>query len=317
MLLFLVTVKWNKPSLYSFQSSLPTLPLPSVEDTMKRYLRSVRPLLDDAQYEKVKQDAQSFQDGIGKKLQRYLMLKKWWATNYVSDWWEEYIYLRGRTPLMINSNVYGCDGVTLPTNNQAARAANITYLMIQFRRRIEKEKLEPIMVQGFVPLCSWQYERMFNTTRVPGVECDKIVHWKDSKHVAVYYKGCYYKVLIHYKGKFLNALEIQHQLETILKSNDKATTTEHHLAALTAWERTKWAHARDKYFAKGVNKTSLEIVESAALFLALDDEPYVYSLQSSPAEYGHYAKQLFHGNGANRWFDKSYQLCVASNARVS
>lgn len=25
----------------------------------------------------------------------------------VSDWWEEYIYLRGRGPIMVNSNYYG------------------------------------------------------------------------------------------------------------------------------------------------------------------------------------------------------------------
>lgn len=24
----------------------------------------------------------------------------------VSDWWEEYIYLRGRSPIMVNSNFY-------------------------------------------------------------------------------------------------------------------------------------------------------------------------------------------------------------------
>jgi hypothetical protein len=26
--------------------------------------------------------------------------------NQVSDWWEEYIYLRGRGPIMVNSNYY-------------------------------------------------------------------------------------------------------------------------------------------------------------------------------------------------------------------
>lgn len=25
----------------------------------------------------------------------------------VSDWWEEYVYLRGRGPIMVNSNYYG------------------------------------------------------------------------------------------------------------------------------------------------------------------------------------------------------------------
>lgn len=24
----------------------------------------------------------------------------------VSDWWEEYVYLRGRNPIMVNSNYY-------------------------------------------------------------------------------------------------------------------------------------------------------------------------------------------------------------------
>lgn len=31
-----IFASWNKPSLYSFQGSLPRLPLPSVKDTMKR-----------------------------------------------------------------------------------------------------------------------------------------------------------------------------------------------------------------------------------------------------------------------------------------
>lgn len=31
---------WNKPKLYSFQGSLPRLPLPSVKDTMKRVIQN-------------------------------------------------------------------------------------------------------------------------------------------------------------------------------------------------------------------------------------------------------------------------------------
>ena len=46
------------------------------------------------------------QDGPGKKMQRYLMLKSWWASNYVTDWWEQYVYLCGRSSIMINSNYY-------------------------------------------------------------------------------------------------------------------------------------------------------------------------------------------------------------------
>lgn len=136
---------WNTPLLYSFQGSLPRLPLPAVKDTMQRYLRSVRPLLDDENYNRMTELANEFESGIGNKLQRYLMLKSWWATNYVSDWWEEYVYLRGRSPLMVNSNFYGIDAIfTQPSKVQAARAANIIELLLVFRRKLERQEQKPV-----------------------------------------------------------------------------------------------------------------------------------------------------------------------------
>lgn len=315
---FTVFKKWNTPGLYSFQSSLPRLPLPSVTDTMTRYLRSVKPLLDDDTYQRVELEAKEFQNGIGKKLQRYLILKSWWATNYVSDWWEEYVYLRGRSPLMVNSNFYGMDAIFAhPTKNQAARAASVCHLLLQFRRTVDRQELEPIMVQGLVPLCSWQYERIFNTVRVPGVEGDKIVHYKDSNHIVVLHKGCYYKMPIYNKGRLLTPCELQYQIEEIL-NNDKAKPTdgEEFLASLTAWDRTKWAKARERYFARGVNKTSLFLVESAAFVLSLDDEAFDFD-KTRPEMLDQFGRKLLHGKGCDRWFDKSFTLCVATNGRVS
>lgn len=312
----LVFVKWNTPSLYSFQGSLPHLPLPSVSATITRYLNSVQPLLDDESYEKTKKQADEFQKGIGKKLQRYLLLKSWWSSNYVSDWWEEYVYLRNREPLMYGSNYYGSDVINIPTNKQTARAANLTFLMLKFRRKIERQELKPIMVQGLVPLCSWQYERMFNTARIPGVEGDRIAHFSDIRHVVVLHQGCYYKMPVYYRSRLLNACELQYQLDMIVKRNAIATRAENHLASLTAWNRTKWAQAREKYFASGINQKSLSDIESAAFVLVLDDEPFKYDLKSSPTEYGYYGQQLLHGKGHDRWFDKSFNLCVGTNGKV-
>lgn len=91
-----------------------------------------------------------FQNGIGTKLQRYLVLKSWWSSNYVSDWWEEYVYLRGRSPLMVNSNFYGIDTIlTHPTNVQAARAAAVIHSCLQYRRLIERQELEPVSLLQF------------------------------------------------------------------------------------------------------------------------------------------------------------------------
>uniref|UniRef100_A0A1B0AHR2 carnitine O-palmitoyltransferase n=1 Tax=Glossina pallidipes TaxID=7398 RepID=A0A1B0AHR2_GLOPL len=307
---------WNKPGLYSFQGSLPRLPIPSVHDTMTRYLRSVRPLLDDEKYQKMERLASEFEHTIGKKLQWYLILKSWWSTNYVSDWWEEYVYLRGRSPLMINSNFYGTDAIFMNlTQNQAARAANVIYLLLCFRRSIERQEMQPILIQGMIPLCSWQYERTFNTVRVPGLETDRIVHYRDSNHVVVLHKGCYYKVPIYHKGRLLRPCEMQVQIEEILNSTAMPMPGEKYLAALTAWDRSKWAETRNTYFIRGPNRVSLNTIETAAFVVSLDETPYEFDLQR-PELLDNFGRTLLHGNGCNRWFDKSFTVCVGTNGRV-
>ena len=50
-----------------------------------QYLRSVRPLCNDEKYRRMENLVMEFKNGIGKKLQWYLFLKSWWATNYVSS----------------------------------------------------------------------------------------------------------------------------------------------------------------------------------------------------------------------------------------
>ncbi|CAG9856114.1 unnamed protein product [Phyllotreta striolata] len=307
---------WNTPKLYSYQGSLPRLPLPDVHDTMQRYLRSVRALLDDGQYKRMEKLASEFENGIGKKLQRYLILKSWWSTNYVSDWWEEYVYLRGRSPLMINSNFYGIDAVLLhPTKNQAARAASTIYSLLVFRRLVERQELEPILVQGLVPLCSWQYERIFNTTRIPGKECDKIVHLLDSNHIVVYHRGRYFKVII-YNRRILMPCEIERQIEQILCNESEPLPGEEKLAALTAGDRTHWGTVRAQLFNKGVNKTSLDTIERAAFMVTLEDNvPYEYD-PKDPSKLDKYGRHLLHGKGYDRWFDKSFTLCISSNGRI-
>lgn len=72
------------PSLYSCQSLLPSLPLPSLDETLQRYLRTVRPLYKDAEFRRMEILAEEFKQTDGRKLQRYLWLKWFISTNYVS-----------------------------------------------------------------------------------------------------------------------------------------------------------------------------------------------------------------------------------------
>ncbi|KAM4572216.1 carnitine O-palmitoyltransferase 1, liver isoform 2-T4 [Odontesthes bonariensis] len=307
----------RKPMLYSFQNSLPRLPVPSVEDTCRRFLDSVRPLMDDEQFERMKDLAKDFEKNLGPRVQWYLKLKSWWASNYVSDWWEEYIYLRGRGPIMVNSNYYAMDFLyVFPTHIQAARAGNAIHAIMLYRRKLDRAQIKPLMLLHTIPMCSSQYERMFNTSRVPGVDTDTLQHMNESKHIAVYHKGRFFKVWMFYDGRLLLPREIEQQMERILADQSEPLPGEEKLAALTAGHRTPWANARDNYFSRGKNKQSLDAIEKAAFFVTLDDTEQRYDVDNKIKSLDSYAKSLLHGKCYDRWFDKSFNLIVFKNGTM-
>ncbi|KAM4667485.1 carnitine O-palmitoyltransferase 1, liver isoform 2-T11 [Amazona ochrocephala] len=308
----------RKPMLYSFQSSLPRLPVPAVKDTVNRYLESVRPLMDDEEFRRMEGLAKDFALNLGPRLQWYLKLKSWWATNYVSDWWEEYVYLRGRGPIMVNSNYFAMDFLYLsPTTMQAARAGNVIHAILLYRKKLDRQEIKPILLMGStVPLCSAQWERMFNTSRIPGEESDTLQHVKDSKHIVVYHKGRYFKVWLYHDGRLLKPREIEQQMQRILDDGSEPQSGEEKLAALTAGDRVPWAKARRAYFSHGKNKQSLDAIEKAAFFVTLDDIERGYAKEDPVRSLDAYAKSLIHGKCYDRWFDKSFTLIIFKNGRM-
>ncbi|KAF3854706.1 hypothetical protein F7725_022761 [Dissostichus mawsoni] len=294
----------RRPLLYSFQASLPRLPVPSVDDTIHRYLESVRSLLDSEQYNQMETLANDFKDSLAAQLQRYLILKSWWGTNYVSDWWEEYIYLRGRGPIMVNSNFYIMDLLYVnPTHRQAARAGNVVHAMLQYRRKLERGEHAPLRALGTVPMCSTQMERIFNTTRIPGIETDIVQHLTDRKHLVVYHKGRFFQVWLYTGGRHLLPSELETQFLRILNDTSEPLPGELKLAALTAGN------------SQGGNKASLDAIESAAFFLTLDDEAQGYD-PTKTKSLDSYAKSLLHGKCYDRWFDKSFTLISYPNGKM-
>uniref|UniRef100_A0A7N6BLW3 carnitine O-palmitoyltransferase n=1 Tax=Anabas testudineus TaxID=64144 RepID=A0A7N6BLW3_ANATE len=307
----------RKPLLYSYQTSLPHLPVPAIRDTLDRYLESVRPLLTDPEFKRMTELANEFESSLGNRLQRYLKLKALWATNYVSDWWEEYIYLRGRSPIMVNSNYYGMDFLYVtPTPVQAARAGNTITALLLYRRKLNREELNPSRVPGTViPLCAAQCERMFNTTRTPGADTDVLQHWQDSEFVAVYHNGRYFRLWVYRAGRLLSPREIEYQIQRILDDPSPPQAGEDKLGALTAGDRTPWSQIRKQYFSSGGNKRSLDAIERAAFFVTLDNEEQGMRGEDPAGNLDRYAKSLLHGKCYDRWFDKSFSIVIYKNGK--
>uniref|UniRef100_A0A8C1V9M3 carnitine O-palmitoyltransferase n=1 Tax=Cyprinus carpio TaxID=7962 RepID=A0A8C1V9M3_CYPCA len=274
-----------KPMLYSFQSSIPRLPVPPIKDTVRR---------------------------VSQAFSLYFYLR------FVSDWWEEYIYLRGRGPIMVNSNYYAMDFLyVIPTTRQAARAGNSIHAIMMYRRKLDIAQIKPVyLLENRVPLCSAQWERMFNTSRIPGLETDVLQHMNESKHIAVFHKGRFFKVWMFYDGRLLLPREIEQQIERILADKSEPQPGEELLAALTAGDRDPWAKARSQFFSRGKNKQSLDAVEKAAFFVTLDDTEQRYDPENSVRSLDSYGKSLLHGKCYDRWFDKSFNLIVFKNGTM-
>lgn len=301
-----------KPSLYSCQRSLPRLPVPPVRDTLNRLYESLKPLCTEDELKEITRQGKEFESTLSHKLQNMLLLKSWFCQNYVSDWWEKYAYLRSRSPLPNNSNYYCCDECYwAPTDKPVSRAAFLIYNLLVFKRLIDREELEPLVLRSTVPICMAQYERLFSTVRIPGEENDKIAHCEDSKHIVIYVNGIYYKLdVCDSKNQLLAPTTLESQLNWIVEDAknqiDSYSDAEKSIAALTALMRDDWAQIRKKHLGSGVNRDSRRIVEKAIFCVTLTD--YV------PSNLTQKGKYLLHGDGKSVWFDKSLNLIVFGNA---
>ena len=102
----------------------PRLPIPGLESSLEKYLKSLEPFIEDDNHTRLHQRtlADDFREGLGKKLQARLKgeyldtsqsiskcvlldVEKASPTNWLDDrWWIKVAYHTDRSPLLINSN---------------------------------------------------------------------------------------------------------------------------------------------------------------------------------------------------------------------
>lgn len=95
----------SKP-LWRAQDDLPSLPIPTLEESCKRYLASVKALMSPEEYRNTKNAVKEFlkPDGIGRTLQRRLKQRQkeqGGNNSWLQEWWNEYSYLGYREPNVV------------------------------------------------------------------------------------------------------------------------------------------------------------------------------------------------------------------------
>jgi carnitine O-acetyltransferase len=312
---------------FANQHKIPRLPIPQLDKTVDKYLKSLEPIVDGNQLENSVKVANEFKNGFGKELQQRLVdYDKTQKNSWLETLWLENAYLKWREPSMINVN-WWCEFKDHPeqpkellikkpppgviSSFQVMRAAGLITNFLNFNDFLNREEIPAESIKGN-PLCMAQYKNLFGTTRISGETMDKLLHHypTTSQHIIVMIKGQMYKVDVYAKNKRVPLKELERVLLAVSKETLE-TEQQPAVGILTAGHR-------DNTF-KGMNELrklseqnvqNLNIIETALFVVCLDDHSSKKNIDQSHL-------QIFHNrNGSNRWFDKSMQLIIGNNGRA-
>lgn len=172
--------------------NLPHLPLPKLEETLQKYLRSVKPLLTSDKYQKTIQAIEEFAkpNGNGARLHALLKARADNTENWLSEWWTKVAYLSYRIPVVVNSN----PGLYFPTKffenefQWCRYAAQIIWASLRYKQMIDHNEIAAEKAGKF-PLDMAQYKKIYGTCRIPARDVDEITFSPNSRHIVVAYKN--------------------------------------------------------------------------------------------------------------------------------
>ncbi|CAK7269240.1 Carnitine O-acetyltransferase mitochondrial [Sporothrix epigloea] len=305
----------SKGPMLRFQESLPHLPVPTLDQTAARYVKSLRALYSAEDVAKSEAIVKDFirAGGVGEKLQEKLLARRSnpEIKNWLTEWWNDAAYLAYRDPVIPYVSYFYSHRDDRRRRDPSKRAAALTTAALEFKKMVDQGTLEPEYMKG-VPICMDSYKWMFNCNRIPA-------HPKDhsekhdpaaNKHIAVVRNNRFYKVMHEVAGRPLNTSELEDQFRLVYKLSTAASNAASGPAPpvgfLTTENRDVWADARKALIdASPINAESLAVIDSAAFLVCLDE--------AAPVTFEERAHQYWHGNGSNRWFDKPLQFIICDN----
>ncbi|PVU96848.1 hypothetical protein BB561_000907 [Smittium simulii] len=310
----LSTTSAYKPALagklYQKQPEVPKLPVPTLEETLPKYLKTLKPLLSQQEYESSKNIVSEFQASeIGQKLQTRLSQRaaEPGRPSWLEEWWNDLAYLGYRDPVVPFVSYFYAHKDDKKLRSQTKRAAAIVHTALKFWTSVVNETLEPETIKN-TPLCSNSYQYMFNTCRIPRKPSDYPVQFDPALNpkITVARNGIFYTLPIIVDNKPLSIAEIESQLNHIVAQADGLVAPK--IGIFTGDYRDNWTDNRKLLLdASPENKALLTEIESSILLLCLDN--------TRPLTQNEHSRGCWHGDGFNRFFDKPCQFIVFENGK--
>jgi carnitine O-acetyltransferase len=307
----------------SKESRLPALSFSDLNKTCQLFSMWSKPFLSSNEIETTQKAVKNFLQSPekGPFLQKMLEQRLTEEESFLENlpYWEKW-YLKARDPLPIYSNPYYVfnDSSTSYSLSLCDRAAKSVVSFLRFRENllqnpeIEWDERNPLSLE--------QYKNFFSTTRIPGLNQDFLkspwssngeVTTKES-HIIVIFKGNFYKVdVLSDKGDIRDTNELSGVFLSILQSffeGDVSTERISSPALLTTLPRTYWFYWRKRLLqVDSQNIHVMNILEKALFVVCLEDHPLSHTMNV--------CRNVWHGKGGDRWFDKSLQLIIGPGYR--
>ncbi|EDW97707.1 carnitine O-acetyltransferase [Drosophila yakuba] len=306
----------SKDSSTSDQPNLLKYHVLPLEETLNRFMITVKPLLTPEEFKEQEKITHDFQNGKGEELQNLLEEVGGQEKNWLAHRWLKVAYLQFRSPV----TCFSSPGMTFPkqnfenTHQFVDYTSRVIFGLGEFNDLVHAKKI-PIVKMGKNELDNSQFGKVFGTCRIPKRFTDDIVYNPCSDYVVVIYLNHFYQLKIYDKeGKLISAPCLAAQLEKIMA---KETERGVPYGILTTDSRDNWAEAYEHLSNTPRNTDALKTIQNAMFTVSLDE-------CTSPKE-GRDAEELvlslIHGKGsqcnsANRWMDKTIQLVVNPNGNV-
>ncbi|XP_006031764.1 peroxisomal carnitine O-octanoyltransferase isoform X1 [Alligator sinensis] len=308
---------------FQYQLSLPSLPVPALDESLKKYLDAVKPFLNQEEYERTNDIVKKFEHGIGKDLQQKLLERAKLRRNWLEDWWLNVAYLEPRLPTQLYYN-FGGPGPYLEhywtpkEGTQIERASMNIWYTLQFWDLLRTEKLAAHKSRNS-PLDMNQFRMLFCSCKIPGITRDSFCNYFKTEsegecpsHIIVMCRGRIFAFDAVYEGRMLSPSEIFRQFAYIQKRCHNEPNGPG-LGALTSNERTKWAEAREYLInLDPKNLTLLEKIQRSLFVVSFDDS----SPHATSKDYSQITRLALAGDPTIRWGDKSYNSIFFSNGTV-
>lgn len=311
--------------LYENQKDLPRLPIPSIEETLERFLPTALPLAKTEEEEMALKEACKKFSAESAILQHRLedrREKEMEESSWLQMWWNQLGYLQVRDSVVYNVSYFFHfkDDPTVDSleRGNIQRAAAALFATAEFRKKVCSGQLAPEKIgRSETQLCSTAYKYMFNACRMPYQEQDSYWIYDPSRftHAIVARKGHFFSIeFVDDSGNALPMSTIERQLEKCIEIADTISPSRPKLGLLTSSNRNIWASVREKLCQTTGSEMeeALEMLQSGAIVVNLDDENPVSSQNCG---------ELFLSGGLksgdNRWFDKSINIIVAENGKAA